>query len=83
MSDSEQVIELVQLPNGDIVLRDSENPEHSLVTIKFSDAVEDLFPADKLNIGKAMIEAGIERFGEIQYQRIEDAQEASEAGLLH
>lgn len=83
MSDSEQVIELIQLPNGDVVLRDSENPDHSLVTIKFSDHVESLLPADKLNIGKAMIEAGIERFGEIQYQRMEDAQEASEAGLLH
>ena len=83
MSDSEQIIELVQLPNGDVVLRDSENPDQSLVTIKFSDHVESLLPADKLNIGKAMIEAGIERFGEIQYKRMEDAQEASEAGLLH
>jgi len=83
MSDSEQIIELVQLSNGDVALRDSENPEQPLVTIKFSDAVENLLPADKLSIGKAMVEAGIERFGEIQYQRVEDAQAAGEAGLLH
>lgn len=83
MSDSEHVIELVQLPNGDIALRDSQNPERPLVTIKFSDAVENLLPADKLDIGKAMVEAGIQRFGEIQYQRGQDTQAANEAGLLH
>lgn len=80
---SEPRIELVQLPNGDIALRHSDKPDQPLVTINISDHVEDLLPVDKMDIAQSMVEAGIERYRDIQIERVEDAQTANEAGLLH
>jgi len=70
MSDS--IIELVQLENGDIALRKSDNPDQPLVTISISDQVENLLPGDRIEIANAMIEAGIERYQDIQFQRVEE-----------
>jgi hypothetical protein len=36
-----------------------------------------------MDIARAMVEAGIQRFGEIQVRRVEEAEEAAEQGLLH
>jgi len=55
---SDPVIELVQLENGDIVLRNSDNPNQPLVTIVISDKVANLQPEDKMDIANAMVEAG-------------------------
>ena len=79
---SESRIELVQLANGDIALRHSDNPEEPLVIIKISDNVDDLMPMDKIDIAQSMVEAGIERYRDIQVERIEDSQTAN-AGMLH
>jgi len=84
MSDSteEARIELVQLSNGEIVLRNSENPDEPLVVINITDQVVDLMPMDKIDIAQAMIEAGIERYRDLQIERMEEAETAN-AGLLH
>jgi len=58
MSDS--IIELVELENGDIVLRKSDNPDKPLVTISISDQVENLLPEDRIDVVNAMVEAGID-----------------------
>jgi len=79
MTDSR--IELVQLENGDIALRRADSPDKPLVTISISDEVEDLMPADKIDIAQAMVEAGIERYRDIQVVRIEESQAAH--GMLH
>lgn len=79
---SESRIELVQLANGDIALRHSDNPEEPLVVIKISDKVDDLMPMDKIDIAQSMVEAGIERYRDIQVERIEDSQTVN-AGMLH
>ena len=79
---SESRIELVQLANGDIALRHSDNPEEPLVIIKISDNVDDLMPMDKIDIAQSMVEAGIERYRDIQVERIEDSQTVN-AGMLH
>jgi len=81
MSDS--IIELVQLENGDIVLRHSDKPGQPLVTISITDQVANLQPDDKLDIANAMVEAGIERYQDIQFKRIEDESPYPEPGLLH
>ena len=81
MSDS--VIELVQLENGDIVLRNSDNPNQPLVTIVISDKVANLQPEDKMDIANAMVEAGIERYQDIQFKRVEDDSVFPTSGLLH
>ena len=79
---SESRIELVQLANGDIALRHSDNPDEPLVIIKISDSVDDLMPMDKIDIAQSMVEAGIERYRDIQVERIEDSQTVN-AGMLH
>ena len=81
-SNNEARIELVQLSNGDIVLRSSDNPDEPLVVINISDQVQDLLPMDKIDIAQSMIEAGIERYRDIQIERMEDAHAVSH-GLLH
>jgi len=80
---SEPVIELVQLENGDIVLRNSDNPDQPLVTISISDKVADLQPQDKMDIANAMVEAGIERYQDIQFKRVEEDSLHPATGLLH
>jgi hypothetical protein len=84
MSDntSEARIELVQLANGDIALRRSDNPEQPLVVITISDQVDDLMPMDKIDIAESMVEAGIERYRDIQVERVEESQTAN-SGMLH
>jgi hypothetical protein len=84
MSDntSEARIELVQLANGDIALRRSDNPEQPLVVITISDQVDDLMPMDKIDIAESMVEAGIERYRDIQIERVEESQTVN-SGMLH
>lgn len=84
MSDieSESRIELVQLANGDIALRRSDEPDQPLVVITISDKVEDLMPMDKIDIAQSMVEAGIERYRDIQVERVEESQ-ISNSGMLH
>jgi hypothetical protein len=75
-------IELVQLANGDIALRNSDNPEEPLVVITISDQVADLMPMDKIDIAQSMVEAGMERYRDIQVERVEESQTAN-SGMLH
>lgn len=79
----ETTVELVHLNNGDIALRRADSPEQPMVVIKFSDTTLSLHAPDKMDIARAMVEAGIQRFGEIQVQRVEEAKEAAEQGMLH
>ncbi len=78
---SESRIELVQLENGDISLRRSDSPDKPLVTIRISDEVQDLLPTDKIDIAQYMVEAGIERYRDIQIERVEEVQAFQ--GMLH
>ena len=80
---SEPRIELVQLANGDIALRHSDNPDQPLVTINISDQVQDLLPMDRIDIAQSMVEAGIERYRDIQSDRVEQQEIAVASGMLH
>ena len=80
---SNSVIELVQLKNGDIVLRNSDEPDQPIVTISFSDEIQRMLPDDKMEISRAMVEAGIERFQEIQFDRAEEIYSSNESDALH
>lgn len=80
---SNSVIELVQLKNGDIVLRNSDEPDQPIVTISFSDEIQSMLPDDKMDISRAMVEAGIERFQEIQFDRAEEIYSSNESDVLH
>lgn len=80
---SDPVIELVKLENGDIALRNSEAPEEPLLTITYSDQVKGLLQFDQMDVAKAMVEAGMDRFREIQVQRIKEVEAAVQEGRLH
>ena len=80
---SDPVIELVKLENGDIALRHSDDPEQHLVTINFSDEVKDMLQYDQMEVARAMVEAGMDSFREIQVQRIKEVEAAVQQGRLH
>jgi len=80
---SDPIIELVQLENGDIVLRHSDKPDQPLVTISISDQVANLQPEDKLEVANAMVEAGLERYQDIQFNRVEESDVRPASELLH
>lgn len=80
---SDPVIELVKLENGDIALRHSDEPDEHLVTITFSKDVREMLQVDQMEVARAMVEAGMDSFREIQVQRIKEVEAAVEAGRLH
>ena len=80
---SDPVIELVKLDTGDIALRHSDEPETHLVTINFSDDVKEMLQYDQMEVARAMVEAGMDSFRQIQVQRIKEVEAAMQAGRLH
>ncbi len=61
------LFEIVELPNGEIALcRADESSEEPLVSIRFSPESLYFLNEAKIDIAKAMIEAGLEAAGDIQ-----------------
>ncbi|MBX2848566.1 MAG: hypothetical protein KTR16_09605 [Acidiferrobacterales bacterium] len=80
----EKVLELVQLSNGDIELRDTQSDEQSaLMTVSFSGEVNTLLQNNKLDIARAMLEAGIKRQNELLSAQYRQLQESKHSNLLH
>lgn len=53
-------LELVELPNGDIVLRRSDDDGEPLVVISFSEESRQFMTAPPLEVARAMIQVGIQ-----------------------
>jgi hypothetical protein len=51
------VLEITQLSNGDVVLRDADEEGEALVRIRFSDEVKDMLGGDLVGVAEAMIDA--------------------------
>ena len=51
------VLEITQLTNGDVVLRDADEKGEPLVCIRFSDEVRDMLGEDIVGVAEAMIDA--------------------------
>lgn len=79
----EKIMELLQLENGDIVLRDSESKDEPLMTLSFSEELEKMVQGAKLDIAKVMLEAGIRRHQEILFASEQEQTKQSDGGLLH
>jgi hypothetical protein len=62
------VLEIVELKNGDIVLQPADGEDSPMVTIRFSDEAAEHMPFMKLEVAKAMIQAGIQAFAELTEQ---------------
>ena len=68
------LLEIVELDSGEIVLRRADGVGSPLVEIKFSDEVGVLLSEYSLDIGKAMVSAGVQAVGEV-YGHVLEAHE--------
>lgn len=59
-----EVLEIVELPNGDVALRRSGEPD-ALVTIRFAEQIGEMLSDAKLIITRAMFQAGVDAFTEM------------------
>lgn len=62
------MLEIVDLANGDIVLQREGGDNKPMVTIRFSEEANALMPLMRLEVAKAMIQAGIQAFAELSEQ---------------
>ncbi len=72
------VLEIIELKNGDIVLQPADSEDSPMVTIRFSDEAIDHMPYMKLEVAKAMIQAGIQAFAELSEQADQAAMESGD-----
>lgn len=75
------LLEIVELSSGEIVLRRADGIGEPLVKIKFSDEVRVLLSEHSLNIGKAMVSAGVQAVGEVYGHVLEHHEEHHEYNL--
>jgi len=69
------LLEIVELSSGEIVLRRIDGVGEPLVKIKFSDEVRVLLSEYSLDIGKAMVGAGVQAVGEVYGHVLETHEE--------
>ncbi|MAY34754.1 hypothetical protein [Litorivivens sp.] len=71
-------LELVELPNGDIVLQRSDDDGEPLVVISFSEESRQFMAVPPLEVARAMIQAGIQVASESPDIAIEEEIEGEE-----
>lgn len=59
------LLEIIELPDGDIVLRRADEEGEPLVKISFSPESELMLQSMKMDIARIMIEAGMNAFAEM------------------
>lgn len=86
------LLEIVELSSGEIVLQRVDGVGGPLVKIKFSDEVRVLLCEHSLDIGKAMVGAGVQAVGEVYGHVLEHHEERHDyafdeyddvSGVLH
>lgn len=70
---SASLYEIIELPNGDVVLRRADEEGEPLVSIRFSAESQYYLKDGKFEIAKAMIEAGMEVAGDLSDNAMGDA----------
>ena len=65
---SSSVFEIVELPDGDIVLKRADDDGEPLLNIRFSEETNAYMPDLRLEVAKAMIQAGIQAYAELSEQ---------------
>lgn len=78
--------EIVELENGDVALRRSENKEDgALVEIRFSEESQFFLGKAKFDVAKTMIEAGLDLVAEMteQEQETEMESDGEPAPVIH
>jgi hypothetical protein len=65
---SSSFLEIVEMPNGDIVLQRSEDDGEPLVVLKFSEETRVYLMDGTLEVARAMIQAGIQAAAQLAVQ---------------
>ena len=73
------LLEIVELESGEIVLRRTDGIGSPLVKICFSDEVRVMLSEHSLDVGKAMVGAGVQAVGEV-YGHVLEVHEESNDG---
>lgn len=66
---TETLLELVQLPDGAVVLRPADSEEEPLVSIRFGDQVHKMFGEQLPAIAQVMVQAAVAQIAEQQMAR--------------
>lgn len=69
---SSSLYEIVELANGDVVLQKADEKAEPLVSIRFSADSLSYMREGKLDVAKAMIEAGMEAASDLADEGVED-----------
>ncbi len=78
---SSPLLEIVELEDGEFVLRRTDDDSKPLLSIRFSDDSMEQLNEERFAIVKAMIEAGMDAAGDIAEQK--DQQEETVVRILH
>jgi hypothetical protein len=71
-----RVLEITQLDNGDIVLRETDEGSEPLISVRFSEEVRDMLDQDLIGVAEAMIDAATDYLGS---EPVEEESETVEA----
>lgn len=69
---SSDFYEIVELPNGEVVLQRADEEGEPLVSIRFSEGSLSMMQGGKFDVARAMIEAGMEAADELADEGAED-----------
>lgn len=76
--------EIIELSSGDIALRRVDGDEEPLVRISLSDEVKSYLDDQYIDVAKAMINAGVRAFGQLQNESsFEHYDEDSSDATIH
>ena len=80
---SSSLYEIVELKDGTLSLKQADSEGEPLVNIKFSDEAVRFMADSKLEVVKAMIEAGFQAVSDITEREMELDSDSSESNILH
>ena len=69
------LLEIVELPNGDVVLQRADGEGEPLITLSFSEESKNYLPRMRLEIAKAMIHAGVEAYSHLVSDALSESHE--------
>jgi len=84
---SVSLLEIVVLPNGDISLQRANEKDEPLISISFSEEVQEFLLDAKMDMAKVMIDAGVELFEQLGSDSMQMEEDSLEVGssprILH
>lgn len=79
-----RVLEITQLDNGDIVLRETDQSGEPLISVRFSEEVREMLNQDLIGVAEAMIDAATDYLGgEPVEEEVEEIDAADLPPVIH